>query len=67
MFQNKARINLAFVIPYKIIIFALLNQNAIQTYPTILGILYLYIQLNLTASSSVAETPDGLHFEPSNS
>ena len=55
MFQNK------------IIIFALLNQNAIQTYPTILGILYLYIQLNLTASSSVAETPDGLHFEPSNS
>ena len=33
----------------------------------ILGILYLYIQLNLTASSSVAETPDGLHFEPSNS
>lgn len=24
-------------------------------------------QLNLTASSSVAETPDGLHFEPSNS
>lgn len=46
---------------------ALLNQNAIQTYPTILGILYLYIQLNLTASSSVAETPDGLHFEPSNS
>ncbi len=47
--------------------FAHLNQNAIQTYPTILGILYLYIQLNLTASSSVAETPDGLHFEPSNS
>ena len=32
-----------------------------------IGYLYLYIQLNLTASSSVAETPDGLHFEPSNS
>ena len=30
MFQNKARINLAFVIPYKIIIFALLNFHAIQ-------------------------------------
>lgn len=30
-------------------------------------ILYLSIQFNLTASSSVAETPDGLHGRPSNS
>ena len=30
-------------------------------------ILYLSIQFNLTASSSVAETPDGLHIGPSNS
>lgn len=30
-------------------------------------ILYLFIQFNLTASSSVAETPDGLHIGPSNS
>lgn len=66
MFQNKGE-NKSRLCYSKIIIFALLNQNAIQTYPTILGILYLYIQLNLTASSSVAETPDGLHFEPSNS
>lgn len=26
-----------------------------------------FVDYNLTASSSVAETPDGLHFEPSNS
>lgn len=67
MFQNKGENKSRLCYSLQIIIFALLNQNAIQTYPTILGILYLYIQLNLTASSSVAETPDGLHFEPSNS
>lgn len=67
MFQNKGenKSRLCYSLQNHYICIA--NQNAMQTYPTILGILYLYIQLNLTASSSVAETPDGLHFEPSNS
>lgn len=67
MFQNKGENKSRLCYSLQNHYIALLNQNAIQTYPTILGILYLYIQLNLTASSSVAETPDGLHFEPSNS
>lgn len=67
MFQNKGenKSRLCYSLQNHYICIA--KSNAIQTYPTILGILYLYIQLNLTASSSVAETPDGLHFEPSNS
>lgn len=41
MFQNKGENKSRLCYSLQIIIFALLNQNAIQTYPTILGILYL--------------------------
>lgn len=63
MFQNKGenKSRLCYSLQNHYICIA--KSNAIQTYPTILGIC-IY---NLTASSSVAETPDGLHFEPSNS